>query len=92
MIDFEKNKEKGNDSKDFAKKLIAFASSLIRGSIGLFLRLQCFRPQAHLQVLGAARRFRENSSNIKRGSYYRIKLLSLIKLSTHTSMFYEAQE
>ncbi|KAA3482548.1 putative CCR4-associated factor 1-like protein 11 isoform X1 [Gossypium australe] len=58
-IDFEKNEEKGIDSKDFAKKLweyglvfncydlknsysklTAFASSLIRGSIGLFLRLQ----------------------------------------------------
>ncbi|PPD83623.1 hypothetical protein GOBAR_DD19452 [Gossypium barbadense] len=88
VVDFEKNKEKGIDSKDFAKKLwdyglvfncydlksitwitfhqiyakdsysklIAFASSLIHGSISLFLQLQHFQPQAHLQVLGAVRR------------------------------------
>ncbi|MBA0803875.1 hypothetical protein Gohar_014040 [Gossypium harknessii] len=85
-IDFEKNKEKGIDSKDFAKKFwdymllfncydsysksTAFASSLVRASIGLFLRLQHFRAQTHLQVIGVARLFREDSSNIKRGSYY----------------------
>ncbi|KAA3472591.1 putative CCR4-associated factor 1-like protein 11 isoform X1 [Gossypium australe] len=70
-ISFGKNKEKGIDSKDFAKKFwdygllfncyglknsysrsTAFVSSLVRASIGLFLWLQHFRPQTHLNLLG----------------------------------------
>ncbi|PPD73612.1 probable CCR4-associated factor 1 homolog 11 [Gossypium hirsutum] len=77
-IDFEKNKEKGIDSKDFAKKFWDY---------GLH-----FRPQTYLQVFGAARQFRENSSNIKRSLYYRIKSSSRVGQSIHTSMFYEVQE
>ncbi|PPS10298.1 hypothetical protein GOBAR_AA10336 [Gossypium barbadense] len=67
-IDFEKNKEKGIDSKDFPKKFwdygllfnccdsdsksTAFASSLIYASIGLFLRLQHFDLKHTFKLLG----------------------------------------